>query len=174
MAEQLTDVTIDLATEHDAADIARVHVSSWREGYAGILPDTYLASLDVAEREQRWLENLRNGQRDQVLTWIARGDGQVVGFSSLGPARDEDADRRAQEIYSIYLAPDAWGHGVARDLMRTMLEEVAPQAPVTLWVLSDNERARHFYRRHGFSADGTERMVEVGAQPYLEVRYRRG
>jgi ribosomal protein S18 acetylase RimI-like enzyme len=45
---------------------------------------------------------------------------------------------------------------------------------VTLWVLADNERARHFYRRHGFQADGVERIDEVGGAELLEVRYRRG
>ena len=32
------------ATPADAAEIARVHVASWRETYAGVLPGAVLAS----------------------------------------------------------------------------------------------------------------------------------
>ena len=39
MVEQLDEVTIRVATEGDAAGIARVHVRSWQEAYAGIVPD---------------------------------------------------------------------------------------------------------------------------------------
>jgi ribosomal protein S18 acetylase RimI-like enzyme len=30
-----------------------------------------------------------------------------------------------------------------------------PQPQVRVWVLRDNHRARRFYQRHGFHADGT-------------------
>lgn len=174
MGERLGEVTIRTADVDDAAEIARVHVSSWREAYAGIVPAAYLASLDPTTREPEWADHLRNGPRDGVRTWVAWNDDRALGFASLGPSRDEDAVRNEQEIYSIYLDPGMWGRGVARDLVRTVLREVSPPAPVSLWVLADNERARHFYRRHGFSADGMERLHEVGDQNLLEVRYRRG
>lgn len=173
MGEQLGDVIIRTADAGDAGEIARVHIASWRGAYAGIVSADYLSSLDPAAHEPRWVENLRNGPRDGVQTWIAWSEDRALGFVSLGPSRDEDAARNEQEIYSIYLDPDLWGHGVARDLMRTILGEVRPPAPVSLWVFADNERARHFYRRHGFVADGTERMHEFGGHDLLEVRYRR-
>ena len=52
MVEQLDDVTIRPAAEGDAAGIARVHVRSWQEAYAGIVPEAYLASLDVDQRDR--------------------------------------------------------------------------------------------------------------------------
>ena len=174
MATQLGDVTIRPARVEDASQIARVHISSWQEAYAGIVPDDVLANLDVARRESEWHENLESGPRRGIHTWLAEADVGPVGFASLGPSRDEDADSRVFEIYAIYLAPDAWGRGVARDLMRTMLAEPAAADPITLWVLADNDRARHFYRRHGFQHDGTERLESFGGARLLEVRYRRG
>ena len=45
---------------------------------------------------------------------------------------------------------------------------------LVVWALADNERARHFYRRHGFQADGVERYDDIGGASLLEVRYRRG
>ena len=174
MPTQLSDVTIRTAGVDDAPQIARVHIASWQEAYAGVVPDDVLANLDVVRREEEWHGWLENGPRDGVRTWLASSEeAGVVGFATLGPSRDEDAERRTSEIYAIYLVPDAWGHGVARDLMRTMLAEPEAEDPITLWVLADNPRARHFYRRHGFDSDGTERLEDFGGARLLEVRYRR-
>jgi len=168
------EVTIRTAEPTDAAGIARVHVSSWQEAYAGIVPVEYLSSLDPAERQERWAGHLRNGPLDGVRTWVADDGSRILGFASVGPARDEDAGRDDEEIYSIYMEPAMWGKGIARDLMRTVLAEVSPQGSLTLWVLADNARARHFYRRHGFTPDGAEKLEELGGVRLLEVRYRRG
>ncbi|RYV50254.1 GNAT family N-acetyltransferase [Pengzhenrongella frigida] len=173
MSETLGEVTIRPAEVADAPEISRVHTASWQEAYAGIVPAEYLDSLDPKNREPMWTEHLRNGPRDGVLTWIALSGDHALGFASLGPCRDEDAARNEQEIYSMYLDPGMWGKGVARDLLRTVLGEVKPPVPVSLWVLADSERGRHFYRRHGFFPDGTERLRDVGGQDLLELRYRR-
>ena len=71
MVEQLDEVTIRVATEGDAAGIARVHVRSWQEAYAGIVPDAYLASLDADERTAQWGRYLREGPREEIRTWVA-------------------------------------------------------------------------------------------------------
>ena len=173
MATQLGDVKIRPARTEDAPQIACVHIASWQEAYAEIVPGDVLANLDVARREQEWHDHLTNASRNGTHTWLAEGDPGAVGFATLGPSRDEDADRRVHEIYAMYLASDAWGRGVARDLMRTILAEPAAADPITLWVLADNDRARHFYRRHGFQPDGTERLENFGGARLLEVRYRR-
>ena len=167
MVEQIDEVTIRPATTDDAVGIAGVHVRSWQEAYAGIVPDDYA-------RARRWAQQLAEGPADHVRTIVAESAGRLLGFASYGPARDEDARRGEREIYSIYLDPGTWGHGVARDLMRTTLSELGDGTPVSLWVLADNARARHFYRRHGFSPDGVERLENLGGADLLEVRYRRG
>ncbi|MBO3086757.1 GNAT family N-acetyltransferase [Cellulomonas dongxiuzhuiae] len=174
MVEHIDEVTIRPATTEDAADIAAVHIRSWQEAYAGIVPDEHLRSLDPEARATSWADHLAHGPADHVRTYVAESDGRVLGFASYGPSRDEDARRGEREIYSIYLDPGTWGHGVARDLIRTVLGEAGEQTPMSLWVLADNTRARHFYRRHGFSPDGVERLENVGGADLLEVRYRRG
>ena len=84
-----------------------------------------------------------------------------------------DAEPGDLEIYAIYLHPRAWGSGVARDLMRTVLDGLAPGTVVSLWILEGNERAQHFYRRHGFQPDGTERIDDIGGQPLTQLRFRK-
>ncbi|NLE70527.1 MAG: GNAT family N-acetyltransferase [Actinomycetales bacterium] len=173
MVEDVTEVTIRDAAPADAEAIAAVHVASWREAYRGVVPDAYLDGLDVASRADQWRRTLTNLERGQHV-WVAEEEGEVLGFAFLGPSRDEDADRTTLEVYAIYLEPHAWGRGVARELMRTVVAHVPDGAAVTLWVLEANDRARHFYRRNGFAPDGVERMEEFGGQYLKELRYRRG
>lgn len=165
------DVTIRPATRTDAEAIARVDIASWRGAYSEILSDSYLASLDVTQRAGQWTSAV--GARDTTVL-VAEDEQGTVGFTSVGPCRDEDADPGDLEIYAIYLHPRAWGSGVARDLMRTVLDGLAPGTVVSLWILEGNERAQHFYRRHGFQHDGTERIDDIGGRPLKQLRFRKG
>lgn len=171
MAQNLGELTIREATVVDAGPIAEVHVTSWREAYRDIVPAEFLTSLDVERKTEHWQRWLTDGSS---RTWVAVSDQTVIGFCTLGPARDEDAPPGTWQLYAIYMLPQAWGRGAARELMRTALGSLPAGTEVTLWVLAHNERAQRFYRRHGFSADGIERIEEFGGAPLLEVRYRRG
>ena len=163
------DVTIRPATTADAEAIARVDIASWRGAYSEILPDSYLAALEVADRAGHWSAALTA----QGNLLVAEDGAGTVGFTSVGPCRDEDAEPGDLEIYAIYLHPRAWGSGVARDLMRTALDDLAPGTVVSLWIFASNERAKHFYRRHGFQHDGTERIDDFGGQPLKQLRFRK-
>ena len=173
MVEDVTEVTIRPATPADAEQIAAVHVASWREAYRGVVPDEYLDGLDVAERAEQWRAELSSLERGHEV-WVAQDEDGIVGFVDFGPSHDEDADRTTVEIYKIYLVPHAWGRGVARDLMRKVFAEVSQGAAITLWAFDTNDRARHFYRRSGFTPDGVERLEEFGGEYIKELRFRRG
>ena len=102
MVEQLDDVTIRPAAEGDAAGIARVHVRSWQEAYAGIVPEAYLASLDADQRTSEWASYLREGPSDEVLTWVALAADRLVGFVTVGPEpRRGRAPRRPGDLLHL-------------------------------------------------------------------------
>ncbi|PZR52277.1 GNAT family N-acetyltransferase [Xylanimonas oleitrophica] len=176
MTVDLEGVTIRPATAADAADIARVHVASWQSAYGAILPEAFLAGLDPAVRAQQWdsiLSGADGGLETGTRVLVAEAEGDPLGFAAFGPSRDEDGDGGTYELYAMYLEPGSWGRGVARELMRSVLAELPQGTPMTLWVLAGNERAQHFYRRHGFAADGVERIDEIGGTPVTELRFRR-
>ncbi|WP_418276437.1 GNAT family N-acetyltransferase [Isoptericola jiangsuensis] len=164
------DVLIRSATAADADAIAAVHLASWKSAHSHVLPADYLDSLSVEERAQSWRSILSG---DSGTTLVAEADGRTLGFASYGPSRDEDAEDGCLELYAIYLDPESWGRGVARDLIRTVLGDVSPGVRMTLWVLSENPRAHHFYRRHGFQPDGVERIEETAQVPVTEIRFVR-
>jgi L-amino acid N-acyltransferase YncA len=166
------EVVIRRAKPADAAQIARVHVDSWREAYVGVVADSYLARLDVGAWTERRHSELSRPDRGTSV-WVAQEAEQILGFASLGPSRDEDADRTTFELYSVYLEPSAWGRGTARVLVRTVLSTVPAGASVTLWVLDANQRAQRFYRRNGFVSDGVERLEEIGGEYHRALRLRR-
>jgi ribosomal protein S18 acetylase RimI-like enzyme len=162
----------------DAAPIAVVQVRSWQGAYRGLLPQEYLDGLDPADAADRWRRGLERNDWPTRGTIVAVSDGQVRGFAHFGPTRDADTDAggsRAGEINAIYVLPEAWGSGLGRSLMTGALSELAAGGyeTATLWVLESNARARRFYARAGWTADGSAKRADIGGSPVTEVRYRR-
>lgn len=159
------------ATPEDAAAIARVHVASWRVTYAS-LGEEFLASLDVNERIALWTRVLAEGESQ---TFVAEADEAIVAFVNLRPSRDEGADPSTGEVVAIYAAPEAWGTGAGRALMAAALDELRQLgfADAVLWVLDTNDRARRFYERAGWAADGAEKDEIWRGAPIHELRYTR-
>lgn len=155
----------------DVDDIAEIHVDSWRKAYTGIIPQGVLDGLSVTSRAERLREYLSNTSLG-THTYVVSNLDTVVGFATIGPARDLDAEPGFNELYAIYLRADSWGSGAGRELLRVTLEE-HPSPTTWLWVLQANERAQRFYRRNGFQADGTERIHQFGETGLVEVRLAR-
>ncbi|KQW46960.1 hypothetical protein ASC77_17365 [Nocardioides sp. Root1257] len=146
MTPHLRRAILRQAVPGDAAACAVMHADCWREAY-GPYADPALLAERLADTEgwlAAWTRHLTQGP-PRVL---AEADGEVVGFSVVGPGRHEgDA---ATELYAIYTRQAWWGTGLGQELW----DAVRPDEPCSLWVLEDNDRAQGFYRRNGFVADG--------------------
>ena len=160
----------------DAPAMAVVHVDSWRAAYLGLVPVSVLNQLSVRTRTASWERILKDGEARGSRSWVAEVGGRILGFVSAGPSRDDD-DHRGQvgEIYAIYLAPTAWGHGLGGELLRTAEDDLCERGyrVVTIWVLAGNTRARRFYEQCGYDADGGTQNEEIGPAVLPSVRYRR-
>jgi RimJ/RimL family protein N-acetyltransferase len=84
-------------------------------------------------------------------------------------------------VYAIYVDPDRWSTGTGRALMDTAVAHLhdAGFVEIRLWVLDDNPRARRFYERAGFRADGVTKVdtFDAGGRfetEAVEVRYALG
>ncbi|MEM9615620.1 MAG: GNAT family N-acetyltransferase [Actinomycetota bacterium] len=161
--------------EGDAAEMGSVHVRAWQAAYRGIMPDDYLDALSADERAAMWREGLANPPRERFARRAVEAeDGRLVGFCVVGP---EGADEGAAggELYAINLDPDHWGTGAGPALIDAGLRALvdAGFGEAVLWVAPGNARARRFYEREGWVADGAERTDEVLGVVVEEVRYRR-
>jgi len=170
MVEELESVTVRSAEISDALTIARIHTLSWQQAYSGYVPESYLNSLDPESKVDGWVEIIA---REDTGVYLAEAAGRALGFASVGPAQDEDAEQEDRSLYTMYLDPEAWGLGVAKELMTRVDDDVPTQGALTLWVFEKNARARKFYERHGFKADGVERLEEYAGEHLLELRYRK-
>jgi L-amino acid N-acyltransferase YncA len=151
-------VTIRDAVPADARAIAEVHVRSWQAAYRGELPDDYLDGLSVDERERMWTAVFAEPEPRAAVFVATDDEGRVVGFTGVGPSRDDDASTSTGEVRTIYLRPEWFGKGVGRDLFARANERLRELgfSRATLWVLATNERSRRFYEKAGWVFDGTE------------------
>jgi ribosomal protein S18 acetylase RimI-like enzyme len=137
-------------TLDDCDELGRVHMAVWRDAYAGIMPDDYLAGLSDERCAASWRAvAARPADAPGRTLVVIDADGQLAGFGSAGPSRD-DAPPTEWELYAVNLAGRARGTGVADRLLVELLGE----RDATLWVVEANARARAFYARHGFVDEG--------------------
>ena len=159
----------------DAWAIGRLHVDSWRETYAGLLPDELLDSLSVEARSAMWSSVLGepDGSR-QTAVFVAESGGEIVGFGACGGQRDEGLRNRGfiAEIGALYVRKSNQGAGIGRCLMGHLARKLLEQgrAAASLWVLRENISARRFYERMGGTRVG-ERVGEQGGATLYEVAY---
>ena len=64
--ESLLDYVISPAGPGDAADLANVHVRSWRQTYPGILPQAALSRMSIAAHTRRFRLELTRAHKGQV------------------------------------------------------------------------------------------------------------
>ena len=159
-------------------------VQGWRTAYRGLFPDAYLDSDDFDAVRRSWWREGTWVDSATACTLAGELDGEVVGFSVVGPERVEGVESLSGlgEVYSFYLRPVAWGSGLAATLMTASEEWLQSRGFVeaTLWALRDNSRARRFYEKVGWSWGGRESMwagpnmpgVDT-PDPVAEVQYNR-
>ena len=135
----------------DAAQLARVHVQSWRETYAGILPKPYLDNLSIPRHARQWRRRLMGA--DEV-TLAAEGAEGLVGYCSGGESRWKTPGEA--EITTLYVLRQAQGAGLGRRLLTDTARVLAARGAKTLviWVLRDNHHACGFYERLGGRLEG--------------------
>jgi GNAT superfamily N-acetyltransferase len=170
------DCHIRRALPEDAATIARVHIDSWRETYAGIVSTEYLKNLSYSDRAARWEDNLGTaaaGADEKPETWVleapVEGQGRLLsGFVTYGPARDLEFGAGG-ELYAIYLLRAAQGHGFGRLLLDQAAKglKAAGFSGMSLWVLALNP-TRDFYRHMGGVETG-RKMINIGSQELEEI-----
>jgi GNAT superfamily N-acetyltransferase len=157
------------ATAEDAAGIARVQERSWQAAYRHVFPVDELDRGGFIHAD-RWTDRLVRSPAGWC-TFVGERNGEIVGFTSVGPSRDE---RGIGELYAIYVDPEHWSTGAGRALIKHAEQQLRSEyGEVTLWVLEDNPRARQFYERAGWAVDGARKAEARWGVRAPEVRYRK-
>jgi len=164
------------AAPTDAAAIAQVHTTSWRETYAGLMPAEYLERMtgEVIQRrrEYNWRETIAAGQLltgEDTVVLVAEQDGELVAFASGGTPRDHPGFDA--ELMTLYCLKQAQGQGIGKALLKTLAQAWHTDGArnLALWVLDVNP-TRAWYARLGGREDGEKTVPLPGGGELREVR----
>ncbi|HEX5203294.1 GNAT family N-acetyltransferase [Paractinoplanes rhizophilus] len=140
-------ITLRRARAADAARVAEIWHTGWRDGHLGNVPDELVAA--------RTPESFRERAAARVPdTTVAEVGGVVAGFVMVV----------ADEVEQVYLDAAFRGGGVAGVLLTEAERLVAAHGHGAAWlaVAPGNARARRFYERSGWKDDGDFAYVATG------------
>lgn len=149
----MSDLSVRVARPGDAESIRAVAERGWDGAHGDILADE---TIDRVVEEWYDVENTREAvRREAVGYFVAEVGDEIVGYVSGGRSDDPDVATLA----AIYVDPDDWGRGIGTALLERFHDFCRRRGydRVRLRVLAANDRARSFYRHHGYE------LVEEGA-----------
>ena len=151
--------------DDDRADMALVAQASGES-----LPPPYAELDEVVLRPA----TLRVPPTPSLRVTVAGNIGTVHGFSVVSACRDDDSSGDVGEVRLLYVDPTVWNKRVGAALLADAVDTMHGLGfrELRLWTLRENARARSFYERFGWTADGAEQTVEQPQGSYVEVRYR--
>lgn len=158
----------------DAEELARVHVTSWRETYRGLLPDAFLARMSEPGFARRFRRHLTQPGDD--ITLVAAHRYGLAGYAQGGASRrvvNGAAEAGEAEIATLYVLRQAQGEGLGRQLITETARALAAQGATSLVisVLRDNIRARGFYEHLGGEPQAARQEPGPGGRLLYEVAY---
>lgn len=141
------DLTLRQATAADAAALAALHLSVWRDTYEGLAPAEAVQRLDLAHRLAAWEGALADPAR---RAWLVEDDEGPLGLVAIGAPSAEvygTLSGPAGEIKHLYVAPRARRKGLGQRLLRQGFAGLTEQgyAHAALGVVRQNYAARLFY-----------------------------
>jgi len=131
----------------------------------------YLDALSVDERSALWRRSIGAGT---TAVFVAE-DSAMRGWISIGRSRDAVAHPATGEVWALYVLPESWERGVARALWSAARSRFLADGMTvaTLWVFTDNARARAAYERLGWRLEPeSEKSFDLAGATMREVRYR--
>lgn len=159
--------TIRKAKIEDAGAVAHVHVESWKTTYAGIVSETFLASLNKDERTRSWQDWILE---DNTSIFVAEDEIGIFGFAAGGKIREELDDYDA-ELYAIYLLHEGQRQGVGRTLSLTLASDLQARGftSMLVWVLEQNPSSS-FYERLG-AVPIARKPIDIGGVELQELAF---
>ena len=137
--------------------------------YNALIPTTTIAwteQLDTLDARTEWFA-VRQERDDAV--YVADDGGDVLGFVSYGPFRDERRweGYRFTVEHTIHVAERAWGRGIGRSLVGAEVEHARRHGKhvIVAGIDADSVHSVRFHESCGF--------VEVARMPQLGWKHER-
>ncbi len=161
------------ATRDDADAMAGTILECWRKNYRGVVPDSHLEAMTLAERKDELLSELDDMRMhgDRVFL-VADLDGSVIGLVGGGKRREGPREYDG-ELYGVYIQPARQHRGLGTALVREFAKWVSAEGykRMMLWTFADSEPARHFYEELGGRLLATDRTIKLSGKELTLVAY---
>jgi ribosomal protein S18 acetylase RimI-like enzyme len=150
MTVEYRDATVD-----DARELAELGAATFTDTFGHLYQPDDLAVFLRNHSLEAWQKELTDAA---FAVRVAERDGTMVGYAKLGPPHLPFESRgEAAELRQLYVVEAMKGQGVAHALMDWIIEGARNRRADYLYlsVFTDNHRARRFYEKLGFEAEGT-------------------
>ena len=166
-------VAFRLAGTEDAPALSRLGAETFTETFVHLYQPADLAAFLTNHGEEEWRRELDDP--DFAVLIAENDDGEAVGYAKVGPPHLPFEPRgTAVELRQFYLLEPWQGRGLAGQMMQWVIDEAERRGGDDLYlsVFIDNHRARKFYERWGFVAEGRYAFM-VGGHADEDVVMRR-
>ena len=150
MTVEYRDATID-----DAPELAELGAATFTDTFGHLYQPDDLAVFLKNHSIEAWEKELTDSA---FAVRVAEKEGKMVGYAKLGPQHLPFEPRgEAAELRQLYVVEEMKGQGVAHTLIDWVIEGARDRRADHLYlsVFTDNHRARRFYEKLGFEAEGT-------------------
>ena len=162
------------ARPEDAAEIARIQLSTWRTAYRRMFPAHVLANLEEGYLARGWAEAIEAAPspRHRVMISVEQTatDDTVVGFAAVGPA-DEQAlapeepplPDHVAAVTDLLVEP-RWGRrGHGSRLLSAVVDLWREDGftSAVAWAYDADEAMKKFLGSAGWEPDGAARALDV-------------
>lgn len=122
-------IEIKKLREEEAEEKIDINIKVWWTTYRGLIPDEIIAKLQTKTKER--IERQKQTIREKNNTYGIYVDGKLVGYSSYGPAKDENY-KDSCEIYSCYILEEYQRLHLGRKVVIKILEDFIQEGYKTM------------------------------------------
>ncbi|MGW6824064.1 N-acetyltransferase family protein [Streptomyces sp. NPDC055005] len=168
-------LTVRAMVEADVAAVSAIRVTGWKAAYVGIVPRSHLDGMTVEADTRRRRQHFKESKASTTNLVAVDTHGRVVGWACFGPFRGAGTPAATGELYALYVQPSLIGSGIGRTLLEAVHDHAMARGfdRIRLWVIDENTRARRFYERAGYAADGAVQAGDYDGVSVSEARYQR-
>jgi GNAT superfamily N-acetyltransferase len=172
------------ARPEDAAEIARIQLTTWRTAYRRMFPPQVLADLDEEFLTSGWSEAIGSAPspRHRVLIAVEQGEAAspVVGFAAGGPADEQALAPEEPPLgpgvvaFTDLLVEPRWGRRGHRSRllaasMDTWRDDGFERA--VAWAYEQDKAMQKFLVSAGWEPDGAGRALDVDDMLVPQLRF---
>ena len=166
----MENIKIRNATLEDIESVAKLHVDSWHETYAGIISQDYLDNMK--NNLEKRIQRMKNEFNLRTMIVVTLND-EIVGFSEFVFSNEFSKDLDIDcELCGLYIKNGYKHLGLGSIVFEyvTNLFKEQNKKKMGLWCVKENEPAISFYKKKGGEFT-KEKMFTIADKEYSEIAF---